>query len=340
MECVSCHFENMPGTDLCGRCGSSMRLATTLIDVHPRRASGLRKRIRRVAPVRVAINAMFRGFEQLRPPTSWMETLQNVHSMWPVLIRVPIPGWPQFYVKHRVRGYLFLYSWLFFVLLGLLFFGTTKGSMLLGLAFSVHSSSAMDVIAPYLDNPTLAKRMSWSIAVSILLAVAMYWPASRMLNRWADPITLQAPAGPFAEGDVLLANHAIAQYRPGQLVLFDIDTDAFPQRLRNHQYVYYQNNGVDRILAGPGDSFRWEHGHLFINGQQTSLKPLDPQRLPSYLSATVPRDCYLIFPTSTNNLGPNSPVGIWLQLSLINKEDLHGIVYMQTHPLSQMQVLH
>jgi hypothetical protein len=77
-----------------------------------------------------------------------------------------------------------------------------------------------------------------------------------------------------------------------------------------------------------------------VNGKLSPLKPLIPRRLPASLSATVPRDCYLVFPTTTNNLGPTSPVNNWLGMSLIPQEQLHGIVYFRSHPLTQMQVLH
>src|SRR5919204_650375 len=47
MQCPSCRFQNMPGVEVCGRCGSSLRLATAVVDVHPPRARAWQKRVRR-----------------------------------------------------------------------------------------------------------------------------------------------------------------------------------------------------------------------------------------------------------------------------------------------------
>src|SRR5215213_6505561 len=38
MQCSSCGFENMPGSEACARCASSLSLATAVMDVHPPRA--------------------------------------------------------------------------------------------------------------------------------------------------------------------------------------------------------------------------------------------------------------------------------------------------------------
>ena len=54
MQCSSCRFENMPGVDVCGRCGSSLRLATAVLDVHPPRARPWAKRLRRYLPLHAA----------------------------------------------------------------------------------------------------------------------------------------------------------------------------------------------------------------------------------------------------------------------------------------------
>src|SRR4051812_12976476 len=58
MQCSSCGFENMPGSDACGRCGSSLRLATMVMDVQPPRAGKITKKLRRVLPVSKAKYAM------------------------------------------------------------------------------------------------------------------------------------------------------------------------------------------------------------------------------------------------------------------------------------------
>ncbi len=337
MQCASCHFENMPGSDVCGRCGTSMSLATATIDVHPPRAGRFTKRLRRVVPMRPARN---RAAEALRAATRIpLLGFQDTGAFEPLLFRLPIPGWSQIHAGQRGRGQAFLYGWLAMLLPGLLFFGTTLGSILLGLAFSVHSSAAMDIITRYIDNPTLRRRMMYSIGFSALLACVLYLPVGRLITYFADPINIQLAAGPFKGGEVLLVNHAAyirAEPHPGQLVLFDIGEH---QIGGGHQYTVYTGARMDRILAGPGDFVRWQHGQLLVNGHQSRLKPLSPGKLPESLTAIVPESCYLAFPTMTPYLGPNSDVSTWLELSMVPREKIQGRVYFQKHPLRHMKVL-
>src|SRR5437773_1641201 len=46
MQCPSCRFENMPGLDSCGRCGTSLSVSTATLDVNPPRASRTMKGMR------------------------------------------------------------------------------------------------------------------------------------------------------------------------------------------------------------------------------------------------------------------------------------------------------
>src|SRR4051812_34631746 len=114
MQCASCQFENMPGSDLCGRCGTSLRLSAATIDVHPPRAARWTKRVRRITP---RIPARTHGIESLRTITARTRAALGVRlnddtRVVPLLLRLPIPGWPQLYSGSRILGRIFLYAWL------------------------------------------------------------------------------------------------------------------------------------------------------------------------------------------------------------------------------------
>src|SRR4051794_33096548 len=141
MQCANCQFQNMPGSEQCGRCGSSLRLATALMDAQPPRASRLRKRMRRTVPVRrAAIRA-----RQAMDDAGATERVRRLRTLapWPMLLRMAFPGWVHFYMGQPVRGHLFLWGTLVFLLPGLLLLGTLWGSIWIGMAFSVHSWDAL-----------------------------------------------------------------------------------------------------------------------------------------------------------------------------------------------------
>jgi len=287
--------------------------------------------------VRPARNRTARAFRSLRSNALFRAGFHETVAGAPLLWHLVIPGWSHFLSAQRTRGRLFLWPWLLSITLGMLFFGTTIGSLLLGTALSIHVSAAMDVVTPYLRNPTLRRRMAYSVAFAVLFAMALYLPAGRLITHWADPITLQIPSGPFQAGEVLLVNHAIKDFRRGQLVQFDIGE--LRDEVRNHNYIIYTGDRIDRIIALPGDVVRWERGRLSVNGAQSAIQPLAPGRLPAVLGITVPANHYLAFPSTTPTLGPNTPEETWMALSLIPKDRIKGVVYFRKHPLLKMKVL-
>src|SRR6516165_3313579 len=141
MQCSSCRFENMPGVDRCGRCGSSLRLATAVLDVHPPRARPWAKRLRRYLPLH-AISARLRDAagEVCRQVSGGAEAVRFPLPAPGIISRLVVPGWAHFYCGQVQLGWGFLGSYLVLLALGLLFLGTGLGSFLLGLAFSVHAS--------------------------------------------------------------------------------------------------------------------------------------------------------------------------------------------------------
>src|SRR5687767_3032718 len=132
MQCPSCHFQNLPGSELCGRCATSLLLAASDLDVYPPRARDRGGALRRIS---LYIQSLFRrlgeGFESIRgqqldwklPPAGFFN-------------RILIPGLSHLHVGQRLKGWIFLTSFLFFLVASLLYMGTGPGSVLLGIAFS------------------------------------------------------------------------------------------------------------------------------------------------------------------------------------------------------------
>jgi hypothetical protein len=310
---------------------------TATIDVHPPRAGRFAKSVRRVMPLEAARNRVFEAARRVRDGTPRSLGFRDGARVGALLLRLVIPGWSQHRAGHRRRGLAFFWTWVALLLFGMVNFGTTLGSLLLGLAFSVHVSAGIDFITQHLSANTVRRRIGFAIGFAALLTLAIYAPAVRMVTRFADPLTIQAAAGPFAEGDVVLVNHAPRFYQPGQLVLFDIGN--VTQEITRHAYIIYTGDRIDRVIARGGDVVRWHEGQLFINDVESDLRPLQPSRLPARFSVTVPEGSYLIFPSTTPTLSPRSGESTWRDLSLVRAEKIQGMAYFRSHPLLHMKVL-
>ena len=180
---------------------------------------------------------------------------------------------------------------------GLLLLGTTAGSILLGLAFSVHSSAALDVFMQASGRRMLRERLVDSILVSLSLAMLVYWPAWWLLSRVVDPRNLQLSIEPFRAGDVVWVSH-LGTPGIGRVVLYDMPESVASVHEGHVRYVRLEGERIDRILAGPGDDVRWGHHQLLVNGKPSLLRPIGDPSPPCRpeLHLKVPDHQYCIVP--------------------------------------------
>jgi hypothetical protein len=338
MQCSSCRFENMPGVDICGRCGSTLRVATAVLDVRPPRAGPWVKRFRRVFPIRRASYLVrdTASREITRFATDWRVPLLDRQ----IVARMLVPGWAHNFTGQKVRGLIFLGVYLAFLLPGILLFGTPGGSVLLGLAFSAHASSAMDLI--FQRHGPMPSRMATTFVTTALLGVLLYLPAGWLLTRVAEPITINFDDFPFQDGDVVLVNqwaYLRTEPVPGDVVLYNTQGHfgwSEPLRGEVHGYMrIHAGQGIDRIVAGPGSLVLWERGKLLVDGKPSSLQPLAPQNLPPRLKSRVPDEAYLILPSTVNvRANPNVqvPDTVWQNLAAVPRSQIVGRAYLRKLP--------
>src|SRR6185436_13468596 len=118
----------------------------------------------------------------------------------PVTWRIIVPGWSHFYLRQKWRAQLFFWGFLALFLPAILMFGTGTGSVLLGLAFSVHTSAAFDIVNQRGGPQGLGPVFLRSIVVTILIAVLIYLPAGMLLSCGASPRVLRFNVGTLASG--------------------------------------------------------------------------------------------------------------------------------------------
>jgi hypothetical protein len=337
----------MPGVGTCGRCGSTVALQTLDVDIHPPRASERAKRWRRWLPFRFAYYSARNANQRVQE--SWFHHVWQIESPnlpLGTIGRMIVPGWPQFHMGQPIRGRTFLLAWIAFVVLAMLFYGVTLGSVFLGLAFSVHVSSCLSI----LHRGGIDSRGFWVNVVLVFfgLLVCVYLPAGWMVSRTVRPAVMEADSAIFASGDVLLCSPAafwLRAPRPGDVVVYQQSAVNYTLPPPQHTAVRIaEGQRIDRILAGPGDTIIWKDGQLTVNGQPSELLPLNPDGLRPVnantvvptLMFTLPAGCYLILPS----VGPHIPGTLnargWRELSVIQADAIVGRVLLRSYPFTRI----
>jgi hypothetical protein len=338
MQCVSCRFENMPGVDACGRCGSPLRLATAVIDVQPPRATRWQKRWRRLFPVR---RTATRAREALREVNQRTGSFIAAHDLpvppGDVLLRMPVPGWAHYHIGERVTGRVYAGVYLTLLLLGLVLAGTFVGSVLLGLAFSVHASSILSILFRYGVEGWGRLRAGFYVLVLLNL---VYLPLGWAFYQVAQPVTLGDVGAPLFENDVLWLNRSAYLFSPpraGDVVLYNADS----LRTANRYPAMYIAGGprIDRILAGPGDEVAWDGTRLIVNGVESPLKPLNPALAMGTVKLRVDPGHYFIIPTTFPSVNPRTP-DFWKSQCLVSAARIDGKLYLRTQPFSRFGRIH
>lgn len=337
MQCPNCEFNNMPGATDCGRCGSTLRANALTIDVHPPRAAANVKFWRRFFPARLAYR--FRDEARLLRRDAGRSVRRSGFNAPPpgVLGRMIVPGWALLHVSNGECGWLYLAGCSALWVLSLVMFGSVLGNLALGLAFGLHAGSCLSVLRRG-GNTTTGARLGMMAMIAAGLLVALYLPAGYLVSRVATPLRLDETGAPFANGDVLIMNpnaYSLSRPQPGDIVLHRRPL----RQMRNFPggipYMIVEGEGVDRVLAGPGDKARWDRGQLWVNERESPLQPLNPNRCPGPMSWSVPEEHYLILPSTSVALDGRVPANILEQIAIVAASDISGKVYFRTQPLSR-----
>jgi hypothetical protein len=342
MQCLSCRFENMPGLTACGRCGSVLDVRGAAIDVHPIRASRRAKRLRRWLPTRRYYQARDKTHELLdRTAGSFIQDLSVPLPEPQIAARLLVPGWAHVHAGLVIRGRIFMGVYFALLGFGLLFWGTQLGAIAIGFAFSVHVSSALDVLIRQ-GNVRFPSMVLTSMLAALVLGTLVYGPAGWVLTNVAASREFDYVAPPFQRFDIVLVNrwsYLLSSPRAGDVVEYRPNWTTSvrdPNMALHMQFVYTEEEVFDRIAGGPGDHVVWENGGLTVNDQAVRWKPLVPERLPPRLEITVPADSYLILPTSSVGAGRLVSSEEWKSRGLVPASSIMGRAYLRLQPLSRL----
>ena len=262
------------------------------------------------------------------------EKMSKNRIPWELVIRTFVPGWAQFYLGRRLQGRIFFFGYLACMPLGLLFAGTGLGSLLMGVAISLHASSIADVVIAHADDRE--SRVLYSIACLSLVGLVLYFPAFELISRVAVPLRFVMDSSPFQAGDVIIYNPSIFRRvdpQVGDVVVFRLPNERITVPGRGH--TVYDLRGqeiVGRLIAESGQRIAFEKGIMMVNGQPSPWPDLPTGRFPDGYSAVMPPGSYFILTGFAQNRIPDD---LWLRFSVVPSERIIGKVYFRTQPLTR-----
>ena len=229
----------MPGLPSCVRCGSSLTLASSNIDVMPPRAGRLSKVLR-------AGRQTKRGLKQSAEKIG--AGVRDGLNSFNIEVAIEIPrhtaciaGWPQFLTGRPILGWIFLLGFIGCLLPAIIFLGSDWSTWLLGAAIAFHLSSIVDVVM----RSTKRGEPMYQEALPLIAAACGYGyaPVLLFLFIFCWPVRVEFPVAGFRAGDVVLTCRALGA-DVGDAVRYQPRTDAY--------YIDIRGTWVERILARAG----------------------------------------------------------------------------------------
>jgi hypothetical protein len=349
MQCPNCNFNNMPGTQRCFRCATSLVLHATDLVLTPPRAGKRTKVLRRWfhwRPMWYQVRdspanlSMLTGRLGLDTDNGFVDFghLFGIDAAIKIY-RVPkclcaiIPGLAHLMIGAAFRGALYAIPFWLLLGFGLLTVGSIPGSVALGLAAAIHLASIIDIwIMPeHSQTERFVHVPIWALAYLL----ALYLPVAWIVTSGWTVRRFLLPSRTFATGDTILFRTLTGRGgdpRPGQVVLFDLGIRQAPDPSGVHRILRGAGECIDRIVAGPGSTVLLSKGKLYVDGRPAQFLPLNPSSLPAELRLEVPPDCVCILP-STDTMVPAAMA--WQQYSFVRPERILGRAVVRNYPLSR-----
>ena len=254
--------------------------------------------------------------------------------------RLVVPGWSQLHDGRTTLGRLLLMGYCGCMMAAILCFGSSICSVMLGMAFACHGASVFDVARR--SSPGIRDRFFHMLLGCGLLAAFVYLPVYTLATSIVNPIVILADRPPLRSGDVLLVRafaHDGTPPRVGDVVQYQMTEARVRGQTPAGGAAMFEFRGprIDRVLAGAGQVIDWNGGQLTVDGQPSSVRPLNPQGAGQRLSFTVPTGCCFILPsTDLVNVQFQATAENWKQLSLVPVSQIEGRVIWRSWPWTRL----
>ncbi|RME40228.1 MAG: hypothetical protein D6788_03835 [Planctomycetota bacterium] len=347
MQCVSCGFENIPGTTLCVRCASPLRLGEIALEPPRARRWGLRTRVdrlfnrmlnRMLAPagrMRAFVSAVWARCGGIVP-----EAVDGRALRWSI-----VPGLGHLKTGRRRRGRILLLAWIGFVILSILGIGTDWGLYALSAVVAVHAVAIVTLLAANLVYERLVVRLAFGLVLFLCLRVFLYGSVLWFGGRFCTlvPMWGGTAEGAIRAGDVLVCAGPWLRpdrFQRGDIVFYEVHEALLDSAILHH------GPSVDRIVAAPGDTIRWKEGALWVNGTPVApggVRSAITQHVKEFTRTLGTREYAVVVGYEADPRFPLGPLRMmtagWRHryyfLHIVRHEDIRGKVIFRLRPLDR-----
>ncbi len=199
---------------------------------------------------------------------------------------------------------------------GLAFLGENAGNLLLGLAMSLHATSIVHLIGPWLRELGAGSRILACLAAVGGLVVFGYLPLQEVAHRtlFFPIVTEQGPV-------VVRPTRDPAGVRRGDWIVY------WQARFRGNQIIVEEGTGFGPVLALPGETVEFTPSFVRVNGKPQPRQP----GMPVEGSVTVPDAHWFVWARFGSIRNPVFAQGdlqsLILDRSIVPTDGLRGHAY-------------
>lgn len=330
MQCPSCEFNNMPGANRCARCQASLSLDS--VSVLPPRASRREKAI--PSRLRSTLRRMWLGTADTASQGLGLDRSKlNFRGSLIDWLSLCIGGLHQ-YMRGESLGRWWLGTWILLGLATLVLIPSTLGSVCLGLFFSVHLISIIDVF--FRQHEEWETRVRF-IGLTLLVLGGMYFSLFRSIGQFITPVQYFVQTSDLAPGDTLWYRDTNTT-KPGDLVVYDLTQVDISYR-QSGEPVVFRARGVriSRQVAQAGQVVSWKNGKLFVDGIECSWQPGNFMAEVADFEVIVNEDS--VFITLEGILNGDTPAGRFDigRFGVVHKRNIMGRVFLRSFPWTSIR---
>jgi hypothetical protein len=332
MRCQRCEFENMPGLEKCMRCGSVLSDSSEPVDVHPPRMSRWKKPVRE----------LFRRLRQFMPIAAWSG--DDLHTRaFPDWLRKAsrigffgaflslIPGLAHVVQRRFSSVRWWVVAWLMTLLLGLFFFGSFAGLIIMGLAIGIHVWIA--VHSALLEE---YHEFNYRI-VGYLIILVFYFVLYQAFGRFVffdlrgGYSVVDVPTAQVHHGDYLLGRPSQAAPEniiQGSIVLVRLEN------VGNHGFRQRTDSAYAQVIGLAGDTVAIINDQFVVNDE---VLDAEQYPVPTWLkrqtfSTVVSQDSYFI---SAQYQGTGYNEAQAIEVCIVNQKQIVAKAFLRWNPLSR-----
>lgn len=196
-----------------------------------------------------------------------------------------LPGYAFAIHGRRRIGRELLVLWLALFVLGIVFLGLPSASLFFGLAISVHATSVIHLMGPWLRQTTLGHRFAGGAAAVAGLILFVYLPLQALTSHF-----FFTPIHHLEDTVVLRPTRNPAGIRRGDWIAYQMDFT------RLGAMVFQGGMSLGPVMGFPGETVQFHPGYLVINGKTYPREP----SMPTHGDVAVPESTWFVWPRLRN----------------------------------------